>query len=237
VREWNPISALARVIALHQVAVGQPRVWRAVRAALGGFGAMLGARPLSRATFDELLTEALPIREFLDAGPFDTVAARVDASRRPDVADLVRVHTAEGAGRVSTGWVYGVGADPVRVFLVCRQEAPVRASFTLAFELPRDRDLLYRMADRGFLGLVPDLADDSTWEETPEAGVAEPMLMLEIPTVGELRTFPGRTGARGGYRPATHGGGGARGSAGRDKWSVAGPAGTGGGAWRYRGCH
>jgi len=85
--------------------------------------------------------------------PYPTVV--VDASARPDVADLARVHVGEGVGDLATSLVVlslGPLAAPrlvIRLGIACT--SPVRCSFALDLDVEEHRAVLEDIASSGLL--------------------------------------------------------------------------------------
>lgn len=72
----------------------------------------------------------------------------LDVGGRTDIGDIWRVHAQEGSGDVVTCWIYDL-FDPTQTptcFLFCELRSPVRASFFVAFPLPRYEELLRTIA-------------------------------------------------------------------------------------------
>jgi hypothetical protein len=87
----------------------------------------------------------------------------LDVAARPDVADLARVHAIEGIGDVATSaTLTGTG-----LVLTVRLTRPVRASFSIAFELPDHLEVLVHAALTGSLLLATTVpspeGDDPAW--------------------------------------------------------------------------
>src|SRR5205823_9487556 len=85
------------------------------------------------------LAESLPITGtgicLQPAPPFAIPVVRVDAGKRPDVADLVRVHRLEGEGEVLSQWIYILDGEKLWwIFADCRVLRPARCRFLLAFD-------------------------------------------------------------------------------------------------------
>lgn len=76
----------------------------------------------------------------------------VDASDRPDVADLTRVVSTEGVGDLSTFAEPLIGVDGRRLLrLDVRLTRPVAVAWSVEFHLPEYSDLLALAAERGCL--------------------------------------------------------------------------------------
>ena len=81
----------------------------------------------------------------------------LNVSKRPDIADLARVHALEGVGDVrSTGRrINGAGPGGSSIFLLgVALEAPVRAAFAIAFPLPEAETFLRDAGNTGHLVLA-----------------------------------------------------------------------------------
>lgn len=70
----------------------------------------------------------------------------VDAEQRPEIVDLWRVHAAEGCGDVVTRWVGDFFAPIPALFLLCSLTTPVCVTFSLAFPLPQQEEVLLLLA-------------------------------------------------------------------------------------------
>lgn len=83
-----------------------------------------------------------------DGTAFPTVV--LDVTGRPDVADLARVHAIEGVGDLTTT----LEVVPGGLTLTVRLTRPVRASFAIAFRLPKHLEVLEHGALTGNLLLA-----------------------------------------------------------------------------------
>lgn len=86
----------------------------------------------------------------------------LDVGRRPDVADLPRVHASEGVGDLTTS----LRRDDGAVLLDVCMTSPVRAAFSMRLVLPEHRDVLDAAAVANRLVLAttePDLGDAPLW--------------------------------------------------------------------------
>lgn len=76
----------------------------------------------------------------------------VDASGRPEIADLARVHAVEGIGDIATeAAAVPIGDGIWRFFLAVIISSPVKCTFVLEFALPSDRHVLDEAAAAGRL--------------------------------------------------------------------------------------
>ena len=89
--------------------------------------------------------------------------AVIDATGRPDVTDLARVHAVEGIGDVAT---FLELTDPA-LLLTVRLTRPVIAEFTVRFELPAGLAVLADAAVAGHLLLATTVPDVSPAGEAP----------------------------------------------------------------------
>ena len=71
----------------------------------------------------------------------------LDAEKRPDVSDLIRVQREDGEGDIRSFWLY----THTGFFLHCELLRPARASFWIAFPLPRWQGFLGAVAQTGSL--------------------------------------------------------------------------------------
>jgi len=101
-------------------------------------------------------------------------AVWLDASTRPDVSDLTRVHRSEGAGDIQTYWLYTASA----FFLHCDLKRPVSSSFWIRFSLPDQRSFLNLVARLKVLSLFTSPPPE--WLLSPEEGNG--------PTQGDIQT-------------------------------------------------
>jgi hypothetical protein len=92
---------------------------------------------------------------------------RLEARRRPDIADLVRPHRLEGKQTIADTFVFATlglpnGTFDSLVFVEITYRRPVRCRFRLCFDLDnrRDRATVDRIAASGFLGIVTATPDD-----------------------------------------------------------------------------
>lgn len=89
-----------------------------------------------------ILLPVLGVGTTIDVDGVSWPTAVVNASHAPEVADLARVHAIEGVGDIHTV-AERVTSTGIDLFLVgVRMSSPVRASFALAFELPRHEPFL-----------------------------------------------------------------------------------------------
>jgi hypothetical protein len=89
-----------------------------------------------------------------EPGPLPLVL--VDASTRPEVADLVRVHQLEGDGEIETQWRYYLSQSFAKAVLRVEMSTPVRARFDLCFDLNEHLGALAAMAETGTLLMTTD---------------------------------------------------------------------------------
>ena len=76
----------------------------------------------------------------------------VDASGRPEIGDLARVHAVEGIGDIATeAAAVPIGDGIWRFFLAVIISSPVKCTFVLEFALPSDRHVLDEAAAAGRL--------------------------------------------------------------------------------------
>ena len=100
--------------------------------------------------------------------------AVIDASDRPDVSDLARVHAIEGVGDISTSIVpVPVDGQHTVVVLMVSLTSPVTAEFGMAFLLPDHRALLEDAADVGCLLIA-------TTTPAPDGGENPPWLAVDL---------------------------------------------------------
>lgn len=98
-----------------------------------------------------------PIFPVLDTGTTIDVdgvewpTAVIDASERPDIRDLPRVHAVDGVGDIRTEALRVPGATGDLLLLGVRVTRPVRCAFALAFGLPQQRHVLIEAAEAGHL--------------------------------------------------------------------------------------
>lgn len=100
----------------------------------------------------------------------------VDAAKRPDVADLVRVHQLEGDGDIETRWRYYLSQSFAKAVLDVEMSAPVRTSFALCFDLTEHFEALADMAEAGTLVMTT-----STPTMLAGVNVRHPSLGLHCP--------------------------------------------------------
>ncbi len=82
----------------------------------------------------------------------------IDASDRPDVADLARVHAAEGVGDI---WTEAIRSGDVLV-LGIQLTSPVAAAFAIAIDVVRHAEVLAEMVEQQVVVIAhtePDLVD------------------------------------------------------------------------------
>jgi hypothetical protein len=131
------------------VAVPAPCWW--TRA--GGMGPMNSERPI------DVIGSGVTIAD--DGEPFPTVV--LDVTDRPDVADLARVHDADGIGDLVSHARPADGA----VILTVDMTSPVVAVFSVRVEVPAHLEVLVRAAAAGHLLLATTaptaLGEDARW--------------------------------------------------------------------------
>ncbi len=105
-----------------------------------------------------------PVRRVSDVSPVDVLEVGItwdedgtasptvvlDVTRRPDIADLPRVHALEGVGDIATTLAL-VGSTALLTVTLTR---PVRSEFTVAFVLPDHAEVLAHAALAGSLLLA-----------------------------------------------------------------------------------
>jgi hypothetical protein len=124
----------------------------------------------------------------LIAPPRVQPAIWLDTAGRPDVRDLIRVQKTDGEGEVRSFWLY----THTGFFLHCESLRPARATFWVAFPLPRWQEFLDIVAQTSslvfFPGPPPGWATDAeacaTW--SPAQCSTEELLLVEGITV-EIR--------------------------------------------------
>lgn len=112
-------------------------------------------------TLDSLLAQAVPIEEALiiDDGAARIPHLWIDAAKRPDIADLTRVHHTEGDGDYTYRWLYVDEHLPeALIILQVDLERPVKERFTLVFPLPVSVPLLASIAQVRLLHLLTGTA-------------------------------------------------------------------------------
>ncbi len=105
----------------------------------------------------------------------------VDASDRPDVADLARVHAVEGVGDVTTYLAPAPGSG-LAVTVSC--STPVRCTFSVVLG-PDERPVLEHAADAGVLVVAtsapdPGGGDNPTWLAVDVDGEALAAAVAEL---------------------------------------------------------
>jgi hypothetical protein len=82
------------------------------------------------------------------------VSLALDATARPDVSNLVRVHQAEGGGeheiKPDASLAFGV---PTLVFLSVEIQKPVTCSFVIGLDYNRYKEYMRRSVDQGYLSI------------------------------------------------------------------------------------
>ena len=100
--------------------------------------------------------------------------AVIDASQRPEVADLARVHAIEGVGDINTTVVrVPVDDEHTVVVLIVMLTSPVTAEFGIALLLPDQRALLEDAAEAGCLLIATTTPD-------PHGGDNPPWLAVDL---------------------------------------------------------
>lgn len=92
----------------------------------------------------------------------------IDASDRPDVSDLARVHAMEGMGDIRTEAQRIDGDEMILLLLGVRMTSPVQATFVMAMDLEEHRTVLEQAAEFGSLVIAhtpPERAavDEPSW--------------------------------------------------------------------------
>jgi hypothetical protein len=96
----------------------------------------------------------------------------VDASGRPQISDLARVHAVEGIGDIATeAAAVSIGDGMWRFFLAVIISSPVTCNFVLEFALPSDRRVLDEAVAAGRLVIATT---------PPERAVLDQPLWLAI---------------------------------------------------------
>lgn len=96
-----------------------------------------------------------------EAGARETIAYLViDTSRRPDVADIARVHLDEGPGQSHVWWEV---ADSGRsLVLHCQVLRPAQCRFSVAIPLPVGESVLVAAAKIGAVVVMPNSSTGPT---------------------------------------------------------------------------
>jgi hypothetical protein len=118
--------------------------------------------PITAMTFADL--EAPPPAQVLIIG--------VDATGRPDVADLCRVMTQEGQSSVSANWSADSRRVPTWVSLSVQCLAPVECRFSIEMELPENIDLARMAAAAERIAITP--------EPLAEGGSLSPTALIDL---------------------------------------------------------
>lgn len=146
---------------------------------------------------EELLRLAVPIIsvDIRRVGPLDLTVVRFNAQKRPDVADLVRVHHREGVGAGDFRWVFALdGRRPAADMAILHAELrqPVKCSFSAWLNIREHRRALEHLARVPLLVLAPS----NVWpSRLAHESVAFEVPMTELPdvlAVTALRDRPGR---------------------------------------------
>ena len=139
------------------------------------------------------LAEALPIQDAMIIGvvspdvkqteegggllPETLSLIWIDATARPDIGDLARVHALDGSGEGDFVWVYIDEHLPDSYFVLnVHLYKPVRVTFRIAFRMLEWYTLLKSMASTGTLSLV--VGPSVRWRELAQR--MEPAQLLEI---------------------------------------------------------
>lgn len=113
----------------------------------------------ARAAADRLLQGSLPLccwMGYLPAGRKPTALLHVRSEGHPQVEDLARVFSTEGAEFTvsQAGWQFVVGGDENPGVYSVELSTPVRRAFKIAVSATRDRGMLQLIASAEAFGLV-----------------------------------------------------------------------------------
>ncbi len=93
---------------------------------------------------------------FIPGKPAPIPILHIDCRRRPDVADLVRLHATEGSGDITTSIDTLLAGRDSLVLIRCAFTSPARCRFTIALHLHKHRAWLETITAAGMVGLAPD---------------------------------------------------------------------------------
>ncbi len=109
--------------------------------------------------------------------------AVIDAMDNPEVADLARVHDADGIGDISTEALCIPWAEGHLFLLGIRINKPVSCAFAVGFSLPAHREALVEAAEAGQLVIATTPPED--------AATHQPLwLALDLDKQGLLAALP-----------------------------------------------
>ncbi|MGH2459043.1 MAG: hypothetical protein ACRDIY_09280 [Chloroflexota bacterium] len=127
----------------------------------------------------------------------DLPVTELGARTRPDLADLARVHRAEGAGDQTHAWHAMLTPTGAVLILELELHRPVRCRCSLVFDVAQHFAWLSRVADSGML--VTTTRPVRTVGDALDSGIAwtiDPAPLAEVLTVARL------AGRGAGRRPA-----------------------------------
>jgi hypothetical protein len=107
----------------------------------------------------------------------------IDASARPEIKELIRVHEFTGAGDCTSQWAT-ILRDPDHVHLLLRFSRPVETHVTIDFELPKFAGAIDNVLRGKALYLLHG-EEGSTYTTTQD----EARILIEIPETGFRRVW------------------------------------------------
>lgn len=102
----------------------------------------------------------------------------VDASRSPDLSELIRIHEHFDEGDVSVAWARPAGASKSAILLRLRCERPLEANFVLVFAMPEQAGAVQSIVQARSLYLQHGPSGHLS------AHLDEPRLLIEVPETG-----------------------------------------------------